>query len=573
MSSNNRGSQSGMEKQSDLSIRGKRHSDQIAKSKNESSLSEMAAVQPKSGRMGKPKTRTGCITCKIRRIKCDEGKPFCMRCTLTGRQCDGYRQPSQLKGTAPHPMQIAKLRPATPALQLHLVIKLNHRIPPQLTEYPDRTHCEHRSLEYFRCCTATVMSHWLVENFWKYQLPQTANSEPATRHAMIALAKIHEDVEIQREGIPNDPRLAPEVSARRSQYARHHYNIAVSELARALRERTDSEEVALMVCALFVIFNFVSGNSLAAIFHMHNGVEILSRWKSSKIGNRVLSEGSLEKNLITLFGRLSHQSTSLDESIPELRPHMPTMISFPSLQVAGTSMESLVREGLRLVRIGAVLAYNPQAAVRWDDLELQASGFLADLSQWLSQFESLVATLPIPRNDGDEGQIYRLRVMYLTAHIWICFGVTTPEAPEPTSVLEQFLKVVEEIYTKWIAGQLGCPSLHIFDLGIIPPLVLIATKSQNQMLKERAQLMLRKAAPLIVLGTPPSIPVSMGTVTLRDETFSGTPLPTNLEIEMADIGEHGTVEIEVEPGATQIGISLKPKRSGDGWEVRKDFAV
>ncbi|VZH91530.1 unnamed protein product [Fusarium fujikuroi] len=36
------------------------------------------------------KGKTGCITCRIRRVKCDEGKPSCHRCVSTGRKCDGY---------------------------------------------------------------------------------------------------------------------------------------------------------------------------------------------------------------------------------------------------------------------------------------------------------------------------------------------------------------------------------------------------------------------------------------------------------------------------------------------------
>ena len=34
-----------------------------------------------------PKVRTGCSTCKARRIKCDELKPVCTRCKLAHRQC------------------------------------------------------------------------------------------------------------------------------------------------------------------------------------------------------------------------------------------------------------------------------------------------------------------------------------------------------------------------------------------------------------------------------------------------------------------------------------------------------
>ncbi|KAK1979720.1 hypothetical protein LZ30DRAFT_630629, partial [Colletotrichum cereale] len=41
-------------------------------------------------RKGQPKVRTGCLTCKSRKVKCDEAKPACARCTGTGRRCEGY---------------------------------------------------------------------------------------------------------------------------------------------------------------------------------------------------------------------------------------------------------------------------------------------------------------------------------------------------------------------------------------------------------------------------------------------------------------------------------------------------
>ncbi|KXL49376.1 MAG: hypothetical protein FE78DRAFT_67750 [Acidomyces sp. 'richmondensis'] len=39
---------------------------------------------------GVKRVKTGCITCRIRRVKCDEKKPACFRCVATGRHCDGY---------------------------------------------------------------------------------------------------------------------------------------------------------------------------------------------------------------------------------------------------------------------------------------------------------------------------------------------------------------------------------------------------------------------------------------------------------------------------------------------------
>ncbi|KAL2753439.1 hypothetical protein ACRALDRAFT_2111761 [Sodiomyces alcalophilus JCM 7366] len=38
------------------------------------------------------RTKTGCLTCRKRRIKCDESKPICNNCTKSKRHCEGYNQ-------------------------------------------------------------------------------------------------------------------------------------------------------------------------------------------------------------------------------------------------------------------------------------------------------------------------------------------------------------------------------------------------------------------------------------------------------------------------------------------------
>ncbi|KAL4740225.1 hypothetical protein BDV11DRAFT_185709 [Aspergillus similis] len=47
-------------------------------------------VRPSRGRG--LRTSTGCLTCRERRVKCDDGKPTCARCAKAGRVCR-YRQP------------------------------------------------------------------------------------------------------------------------------------------------------------------------------------------------------------------------------------------------------------------------------------------------------------------------------------------------------------------------------------------------------------------------------------------------------------------------------------------------
>ncbi|KAL2134768.1 hypothetical protein VTI74DRAFT_10842 [Chaetomium olivicolor] len=47
--------------------------------------------QPKKATVRK-RTKTGCLTCRRRRIKCDEGKPTCNNCVKSRRDCEGYSQ-------------------------------------------------------------------------------------------------------------------------------------------------------------------------------------------------------------------------------------------------------------------------------------------------------------------------------------------------------------------------------------------------------------------------------------------------------------------------------------------------
>ncbi|KAF2091582.1 hypothetical protein K490DRAFT_32436 [Saccharata proteae CBS 121410] len=46
---------------------------------------------PKNPKLRK-RTKTGCLTCRKRRIKCDEARPICRNCTKSKRHCEGYNQ-------------------------------------------------------------------------------------------------------------------------------------------------------------------------------------------------------------------------------------------------------------------------------------------------------------------------------------------------------------------------------------------------------------------------------------------------------------------------------------------------
>ncbi|KAJ5988516.1 hypothetical protein N7481_003726 [Penicillium waksmanii] len=49
----------------------------------------------------KRRRRTGCLTCRTRRVKCDERKPDCERCEVANIECSGYAEKRRLKTRHP----------------------------------------------------------------------------------------------------------------------------------------------------------------------------------------------------------------------------------------------------------------------------------------------------------------------------------------------------------------------------------------------------------------------------------------------------------------------------------------
>ncbi|OJJ67697.1 hypothetical protein ASPBRDRAFT_58793 [Aspergillus brasiliensis CBS 101740] len=124
------------------------------------------------------RTRTGCITCRIRRVKCDETKPSCQRCTSTGRKCDGYQHPPAKQMT----------RRKSKTVQPHGLLQL-----PSVWSFTGDKPMDHEHFHYFQLVTAPTLTGFFDSGFWSYTLLQVSYSYPALWHAITALASLHRD--------------------------------------------------------------------------------------------------------------------------------------------------------------------------------------------------------------------------------------------------------------------------------------------------------------------------------------------------------------------------------------------
>ena len=123
------------------------------------------------------KVTTGCVDCKAMRIKCDEGKPHCRRCTRVGRKCRGYIA-----------RKVWIFEPSNGS-------EASSSNGSRMTAMPSDglgAGSERRSLQFFCDLIVPAMATWQftrsAQDFWLHYVRQSVQSTKAVRSLAIALA-------------------------------------------------------------------------------------------------------------------------------------------------------------------------------------------------------------------------------------------------------------------------------------------------------------------------------------------------------------------------------------------------
>ncbi|KAL9047406.1 MAG: hypothetical protein Q9206_006810 [Seirophora lacunosa] len=223
----------------------------------------------KKQRASNPKVRTGCITCKyvrlaLRRVKCDETKPKCVRCTSTGRKCDGYAPTLQTQSRQHSPNPASTRSSANGPL-------IRQTSSPIFETFDDDV--ERRSFAFFRLRTIPEISGFFPSDFWDRLVPLASFYEPALKHAVIALASLHERFQNGDESI-----LKSNNDIAEGGFALQQYNKAIRQLIQPSgKQSKPSLDTSLVACVLFACFETLRGHHGSALSHIESGVKILSQ--------------------------------------------------------------------------------------------------------------------------------------------------------------------------------------------------------------------------------------------------------------------------------------------------------
>ncbi|KAK6386292.1 hypothetical protein LTS17_001867 [Exophiala oligosperma] len=329
--------------------------------------------------IGPPKARkvkTGCRTCKTRKVKCDESRPACRRCLQTGRVCDGYGiwgggnkpvvpnhvtteqqsnpdrdlwrsgeyvgklgqfRPRYLAGdSADHARRYA----GAPQIEADDQLSLMSMKGTALRLFP--LHLlptdQHGYMEWFMCRTAPKLPGAFKQIFWSDLLPQASQTEPAILHAVLSLGSIHKRAVCGL--IP-----CSETSARdaASLFTLQQLTLATGSLRDRISNRSKASlRVAIIACAVFVQLEYLQDNYQTGLTHLRHGLilleEFLAHDNDNRNGGNNLGDAN-DESIINLFVNLLIQARLLGQDVyrAQLLPLLIDKLDVPQREFQSSS--------------------------------------------------------------------------------------------------------------------------------------------------------------------------------------------------------------------------------------------
>ncbi|PVI02591.1 hypothetical protein DM02DRAFT_612826 [Periconia macrospinosa] len=261
-----------------------------------------SGAQQRKTRASNPKVRTGCKTCKIRRLKCDETRPVCQRCEKARVACDGYSSTNQ------HPL-VAKSKPNTvPASTFAPNSKatrrriLPHPSPGSTPSVSRFIGDEVSHFDFFRHQLTMDFSGYSCSDLWSRVVLCEAMTNDCVRHAVLAVAALSQGISISLESSlkSNKPSaLSPWTSKSivnsHHQAALRHYVRALSMFRMEVHVAAEihSPRAVFIMTYLLITFELLQGN-----------MEMVDRLLNSSIQ---LLKGSLKQH--RQHAQLQHNGT------------------------------------------------------------------------------------------------------------------------------------------------------------------------------------------------------------------------------------------------------------------------
>ncbi|CAJ0555102.1 Ff.00g051670.m01.CDS01 [Fusarium sp. VM40] len=448
-------------------------------------------------RKGRSKVKSGCKTCKLRKVKCDEGRPACQRCLSTGRVCDGYG----IWGGGSHVLQAQA--------QVQAQAKtFSAPVPGPVTFIVSLNANEKLYFDWFKCRTSAKISATFSSGFWTTLVFQACSSEPAVLHALLALSSAHKKGVVELGIHSNSP--SAEMSPQ-EQFTLQQYVKAIGHLQPHFSAKDRAScRVALITCIVFVCLEFFRGHFATAQLHLKNGLDILGQMQGLPDASSgilalkpcheatdawIVEAMSRLHIQVELFRYLHHHSCVILQPAPYHQKSQPD--HFENLNEAWKGLEVIYNQIFHITH---------RARQRTIGATEQASQQLVKerLSSWHTTFQQSIEAWPGGTNVFMRKASQVLLIHYAMTNIMAETCIHNNETIYD-SCTEKFIKLIKEATGLWdISTQdynledemplyvmSTCMPRSIIDMGWIAPLYFTAVKCRVHRIRVEAIKLLR----------------------------------------------------------------------------------
>ncbi|KAK0722907.1 hypothetical protein B0T26DRAFT_239941 [Lasiosphaeria miniovina] len=447
-----------------------------------------------SGRKGSKKVRTGCITCKIRKVKCDEAKPFCSRCTKTGRRCDGYLDAKTMAQRRRRAGAVPAGGPGGYPAPLSLL-------------YDWASADEKRSFHFFQNVTAPCLSGDFDGDFWRVLVLQICQTEPAVKHAVLAVSSLHEAM-VQASVAPyadNDDRHS---------FALYQYNKSISCMLGQMRYVDARPLVPLLTCVLFVCIELMQSKDHESLMHLQQGHQILSQM-ARKPPTRKPELDIIKQHLVPMYTRLSLTSLLLGVdpvAIPKpLKPMTEVPSVFNGIDDVRYALYDFMDECLRFAKKSRPAKSGDASPEELHAFENEQHYLLGKLAKFNVSFSLYQST---KSRDAPPGALALIQIHVHTVYIWISTALSKNETvfdnyvstfsaiiPLAAAFMDTLLAPRARDHPSGKAAASCTPSaadtrrfsaVFTFEMHIIAPLYFVATRCRHPLIRRAALELLRR---------------------------------------------------------------------------------
>lgn len=262
-------------------------------------IDSTTSPHPKKGR-----SKNGCYTCRIKKVKCDEARPRCKRCIRLRRLCDyGDYEPkikhNDLLAISRGYMLAVENSKALPTWAQRAALTRALALPTQLPEFPSSasslnlTSADHEAIRYFRTTFARI-HHTKNPDYSLFSIIFTlAQGEPMVMHALLAIGG-HE-IEFRRnstsDGEADDNSQL--VQRDRNKWTPvQHYSAALGLLADVIGTADDGRQLELdPICAvlyLMLVYEQKYGDGTCSGLSNHlAGAALIVKHRCSSLSDQI----------------------------------------------------------------------------------------------------------------------------------------------------------------------------------------------------------------------------------------------------------------------------------------------